>query len=135
MKKLGKLCIVFSFVLLILSGCNKNHSKPAIYRAVTQVDIVTHHREGLVHRRYTSAEKMRSVLMYLRLVKPIGKPTKLPEETDVFLIAVTLSDGQTHYYRQARHQYFSVGNGDWREIEPEAAGKLYKIMAEQPSDI
>lgn len=136
MKKTIKLFAVFSFVLVILSGCGKNHTKNTIYRAVTEIDIVTHHREGLVHRHYTTPEKMRPVLLYLRLVKPYGKPTKITEDTDdVFLISVGLSDGQHHYYRQAQHKFFSVGAGDWRQIDPAAAGKLYEIMAKHPSDL
>lgn len=136
MKKLGKICIVFFFILLILSGCGKKDTKSNIYRAVTQIDIVTHHREGLVRRHYNTTEKMRPVLLYLRLVKPYGKAMKIPDETtDVFLIAVSLSDGQTHYYRQAQHRYFSIGAGNWREIDPEAANKLYEIMRKLPSDV
>lgn len=136
MKKGIKLFAVFSFILLILSGCGKNHSKPDTYRAVTEIDIVTHHQKGLVHRHYTTPDKMRPVLLYLRLVRPYGKPIKIPEETgDVFLISVGLSDGQKHYYRQAQHQYFSIGAGDWRQIDPAAAIKLYQIMAENPSDV
>ena len=135
MKKLGKICIAFSFVLLILSGCGKKDTQRDTYRAVTEIDIVTQHREGLVRRHYNTPEKMRPVLIYLRLVRPYGKAIKIrDEETDVFLIAVSLSDGQKHYYRQAQHRYFSIGSGNWREIDPEAANKLYQIMREFPSD-
>ena len=136
MKKAIHFFVLFSFVFLILSGCNNNDSEKATYRAVTEIDIVTHHREGLVHRHYTTPEKMRPVLLYLRLVKPYGKPMQIQDETtDVFLISVGLSDGQHHYYRQAQHRYFSIGSGNWREIDPEAAGKLYEIMAKLPSDV
>lgn len=136
MKKAFKIFTAFLFVLLILSGCEKKDTPNATYRAVTEIDIVTHHREGLVRRHYNTTEKMRPVLLYLRLVKPYGKAMKIPDETtDVFLIAVSLSDGQTHYYRQAQHRYFSIGAGNWREIDPEAANKLYEIMKELPSDV
>ena len=136
MKKGMKLFAVFSFVLVILCGCSKKNTENSDFRAVTEIDIVTHHQKGLVHRHYNTPGKMQPVLLYLRLVRPYGKPIKIEGETDdVFLISVGLSDGQKHYYRQAQHQYFSIGSGGWRQIDPEAAAKLYQIMAENPSDV
>ena len=72
---------------------------------------------------------MRSVLLYLRLLKPYGKPVEVAENPeDLYFISISLSDGQTHFYRQAAHKYFSKENGPWKSIDPGKATQLYGIL-------
>ena len=137
MKKIIKLLFVCCFVLFILSGCIKNDTlqKP-LCRVVTQVDISCQTEHMLMQRHYTQPEKMEYVLLYLRLLKPSGKPDVDPEQLnkDVYNITVFLSDGTKRLYRQKAHQYFASDSGPWKKIDPEKAAGLYRIMEKIPSD-
>ena len=133
-----KFAVFFAFLCLcsvILCGCSRNHSKP-VYRAVTQVDIVTNYQNQQIRRHYNTPEKMRPVLLYLRLLKPYGKPVAIDETaSDVYWIRISLSDGEKHYYRQVSHRFLSRQNGPFKAIDPGQASQLYAIMQELPSDI
>lgn len=134
MRKFSKVFLMFYFCAVMMCGCNRKNTNP-VYRAVTQIDIVTEYEDRLLHRHYTSPEKMRPVLLYLRLLKPYGQPVQMPENTDdVYLISIALSDGQRHYYRQASHKYLSIENGPFKSIDPGQAANLYTILREFPSD-
>ena len=79
---------------------------------------------------------MGSVLIYLRLLKPFGKPEKDPDtvDADIYEITVQLSDGNKRVYRQKAHRYFSRGQQQWERIDPERAAGLYTLMRQLPSD-
>ena len=132
MKKLTFLLIS----LLLLSGCGKGMSEEASYRAVIGVDIVTKQNGQLLTRHYTDPKKMEYVLTFLRLLKPVGKPDTDPEQlTDnMFLIALTRSDGSCVYYRQTGHRYVCKNGEGWFSIDPMQAAKLYELMANIPGD-
>ena len=127
--------IIIFFCTVIMYGCGQDHTSP-VYRAVTQVDIVTRYEQQLIRIGYNTPEKMRPILLYLRLLKPEGKPVQ-PDEyaQDVYLICISLSDGTQHYYRQASHKYVSIDNGPWKAIDPGHAAKLYSILRELPADV
>ncbi len=134
MRRFLKVFFLLCFCSVIMCCCSRKNTKP-VYRAVTQIDIVTKYENKLLRRHYTSAEKMRPVLLYLRLLKPYGQPAQLPESgDDIYLISITLSDGQRHYYRQAGHRYLSVENGPFKPIDPGQASHLYTILRAFPSD-
>ena len=79
---------------------------------------------------------MEWVLIYLRLLKPLGKPDSDPDslEKDIYEITVHLSDGSKRFYRQKAHRYFSKENRPWQSINPEYAAGLYSLMQHLPSD-
>lgn len=134
MKIIAKVICFIYFCTVMMCGCTKNHAAP-VYRAVTQIDIVTKYENQLIHRHYDTPEKMRPVLLHLRLLKPYGKPVQVEETADdVYLISISLSDGQRHYYRQASHRYLSKESGPWKAIDPRQAAQLYSILRELPSD-
>ena len=137
MKKMIRLLFVCCFLLFSLSGCIKNDTlqKP-LCRVVTQVDISCQTEHMLIQRHYTHPEKMEYVLLYLRLLKPSGKPDVDPEQLDkaVYHITVSLSDGTKRLYRQKAHQYFSKDSRTWEKIDPEKAAGLYRLMEKIPSD-
>lgn len=136
MRKISKIILSVLFTTVILSGCARNHAVNSHSLIATEIDIVTQHEKALVHRHYTDPEKMESVLMYLRLLQPVGKPEVSPDEIadDVFLITVHLSNGEKRYYRQAEHRYFTESNFPWFAIDPGQAAKLYALMRHYPSD-
>lgn len=137
MKKAICFFALFAVFFLIIPGCRKKNSVDTSYRAVTQIDIVTKQQDALLRRHYTDPQKMQSVLVYLRLLTPTGKPEVNPEHLtdDMFLVALTFSDGSNTYYRQTGHRYVSKDDGSWFSIAPEHAVRLYELMAHTPSDI
>ena len=137
MKKFTLLFILFCFGTVIISGCSKQNTQLVPQcRVVTRVDISCVHEKGLIQRNYTDSEKMESVLLYLRLLKPFGKPETDPELIDaaVFEITVHLSDGDRHIYRQKDHRYFSENSHPWKKIDPTKASGLYALMRHYASD-
>ena len=129
-------CFFAAFLcMLMMCGCGKNHTN-LVCEVVTGVDIVTQRDGQLLRRHYTAQEKMRPVLLYLRMLNhsSLSEPIEDPEGDDVFLIAVQLSSGRRRYYRQAKHRYFSFDDGPWRSIDPGSAAGLYHIMQKFPSD-
>lgn len=136
MKKFIKILALFCFFPVIISGCAKNHTLKPKHRVVTQVDIVTRHENVLIRRHYNTPEKMRPVLLYLRLLHPQGQIDESGKKPDgIYLISLQLSDGHRRYYRQASHRYFSSGAGPWKNIDPAQAYQLYAIMRYLPSDL
>ena len=135
MRKGAKILAVFCMITIILTGCRQNHSK-SVYRAVTGIDVISRQENVLIRRHYTAPPKMQAILLYLRILKPFGKPQLPPEkqEENVYLIAVQFSDGTVRYYRQKDHRYFSSGAGPWLSIDPEQAAGLYTILRQYPSD-
>ncbi|MBQ8359889.1 MAG: hypothetical protein IJX37_08330 [Oscillospiraceae bacterium] len=137
MKKAIKLFLLFCFSTIILSGCvaNDTPQKP-LCRVVTQVDISCRREHMLMQRHYTNPEKMEYVLLYLRLLKPLGKPDTDPEQIhkDVYEITVHLSDGSKRLYKQKAHRYFSRESRPWELIDPAQAAGLYRLMEKLPSD-
>lgn len=131
--------LLFPFYIVIfmfmMCSCSKSDSQP-VYKAVTQVDIVTKYEGRLLRWHYNTPEKMQPVLLHLRLLKPSGEPVQIDDiSSDVYLISISLSDGQKHYYRQASHRYLSKENGPFKTIQPKQAAILYSILRDLPSDI
>ncbi len=122
---------------IIMSGCSRNN--PPVFplcRVVTQVDISCQKENMVLNRHYTQSEKMESVLLYLRLIKPLGKPENDPDtvEREIYRITVHFSDGEKRIYRQKAHRYLSVDGKPWKTIDPEQAAQLYALMQHYPSD-
>ena len=127
--------LFFSFLLIILCSCGKENTQTA-YRTVTQVDIITEYNGQILGRHYNTPEKIRPVLLYLRLLKPIGKGFVTDNaKEDIYLITISLSDGNRHYYRQASHRYLSKENGPYKSIDPKMAAELYRILQTFTSDM
>lgn len=122
-------------LVLILTGCSHSKSQ-AGYRAVTAVDIAFNHDDMQLTRHYTDSEKMESVLLYLRLTKPVSKAQALPPLSgdDIYQISVHLSDGETKYFYQAQHRYLLRPDRTWTLIDPGQASELYRLMRHYPSD-
>lgn len=137
MKKAIKLALIFCFSAIILYGCGTDNAQPkTLCRVVTQVDISCQTEHMLMQRHYTHPEKMEYVLLYLRLLKPSGKPDTDPDQLDkdVYNITVYLSDGTRRQYRQKAHRYFSRDSRPWEMIDPAQAAGLYRLMEKIPSD-
>ncbi len=137
MKKIIKLFFLFCFSAIILSACNKSDT-PAQQseHIVTKVDISCQREQMRIDRHYTDNKKMQSVLLYLRLIDPQGKPDKDPEQLgkDIFEITVHLVGGKKRVYRQTAHRYFSEDFRPWQTIDPSDATGLYILLQKLPGD-
>ena len=120
---------------LILCGCQRTPQAP-VSHLVTGVDIACQKEDVLISRHYTRSPKMEYVILYLRLLEPVGTPEINPEIlTDpVYCITVHFSDGSQQVYRQKDHRYLSVDGGPWQSIDPGQAAGLYRLMEKLPSD-
>lgn len=136
MKKAIKILILLCFSVFLLCGCGQDTPAKPLCRVVTGVDISFRHEDMHLQRHYTDTQKMESVLLYLRLLKPLGKPESIPEtaDRDVYEITVHLSDGDTRIFRQKAHRYLSVPDRPWQLIDPGQAVGLYQLMRHYPSD-
>lgn len=136
MKNLTKIRVLLCVFLFLLSGCRRDGPPKPACRVVTGVDISFRYEDMRLQRHYTNSEKVESVLLYLRLLKPLGKAShaqELPEE-DLYEITVHLSDGSDRIYRQKAHRYFSRPERPWEQIDPGQASQLYQLMRHYPSD-
>ena len=120
---------------LILCGC-RHKPQAAVSHLVTGVDIFCQEEDVQITRHYTHSPNMEYVLLYLRLLRPLGKPeqdpTNLPDP--VFHITVSHADGSRVIYRQKAHRYLSINGSPWQIIDPGQATGLYQIMQKIPSD-
>ena len=140
MRKTSKICIMLTLLVLLLSGCHRQPlpgaSQP-IYRAVTSVTITYKNGPIRTQRRYTSDEKMKRVMTYLRLIDPYGTPEEDPEKvagSDI-LITLSFSDGFQKTYRQVGDRYMMEDGGKWQKIDPAKAEELGEILGQMESDI
>ncbi len=139
MGKSSRIIFVFWLLLSILSGCNYHDTSENMGsspRVVTQVDVVCQQEDTVLQRSYTHPEKMKTILMYLRLLEPLGKADTDPERIigDAYEIRLHFSNGQQRIYRQRANRYVSKDSQPWYRVNPDHAGVLYSILQDMPSD-
>ena len=139
MRKISKICVILALFLPLLSGCHRQSPPDAsqpIYRAVTAVTVTYKNGPIYAQRRYTSDEKMKRVMTYLRLLDPYGTPEENPEEaagSDIHII-LSYSDGFQKTYRQVGDRYMMEDGGKWQKIDPAKAEELGEILGQLESD-
>ena len=133
MNKTFKIWILSVICFFCLSGCGRKST--SAYRAVTAVDISFRYEDMLLQRHYTQNDKMESVLLYLRLLKPLQK-VAVPDDDmqDVYNITVRFSDGTARHYQQKAHRFVCRRENVWERIDPAQAAQLYALMRHYPSD-
>ncbi len=123
-------------LVLLLSGCHRRQETTVKQNLVTEITITCQTDAQRIERRYTSQDKMRSVLLYIRSIKtPFDAPQQPQEERgeQVDITTVTV-DKTTKTYRQQGLRYFREGDGKWRAIDPEKGANLWLIIKLLPSD-
>lgn len=124
--------------LMLLSGCTRpeanTNSSPM--RTVTQVTVSYEQDPFYVVREYTSGEKVRMVLNYLRQLRPYGSPQENPEAVSGSLIRIVLSfsDGQQEVCEQRSDRYFKKNDEAWMYVDPQKAQQISMIMGQYESD-
>ena len=134
MKKFFLFIILFCFPSLLFAGCKSQTPPP--YNLATGICITCQHKDILIRRNYTSQEKMKAVLTYLRVIKPrrLAQTDPVSLNKDIYKIQVQLSDGNTHIYQQTAHRYFKGHGRPWMHIPAEDAKGLYDILSRYESD-
>ena len=122
---------------VLLWGCSA-HQDPAqsVSRVVTDITVTCSNGPIQVQRHYTSSEKMRAILNYLRWIDPYGIPTEDPEQSEgsLFQIVMTFSDGSEKVYLQKADRYMQIDGEDWMTIDPQKALTLGQMLGEMKSD-
>ncbi len=122
-------------LLLLLTGCRRQHHAVQS-NVITQITITCQTEEGLLQRHYTSQDKMRSVLLYIRSIRSPFSANEEPGEGSGAQVSITTvsADKTTKTYRQQGQSYFREGDGKWKTIDPEKGANLWRIIKLLPSD-
>ena len=127
------LCFLLSLVMFL--GCYPRQDTTVQQNLVTQITITCQTDTEVIERRYTSQEKMRSVLLYIRSVdSPFDAPQQPQEEGRQVCITTTCADQSQKVYWQMGERYFREGEGNWRLIDSEKGAYLWTIIKLLPSD-
>ncbi len=133
MKKFVTLCLV----LFLFCGCTPMQ-ETAAPRPVVVVGITVTRQNGPVttRRHYTSSAKMRSVLNYLRWLKPYGTAVENPTAAmgESYRIVLSHSDGSEKLYWQIADRYFLEEGKPWQMLDPEQAATLSQMFSQMESD-
>ena len=121
---------------VIISASLRSDTPQALVRVVTHVDVYSQLDAVKVQRHYNTPEKVESVLLYLRLLKPRYDPELNPDRYtgNLFRITLHFSDGSTRVYQQRAHRLLSRDGRPWLAIDPAKAAGLYALLAHYPSD-
>ena len=128
--------IFLAAIVLGLSGCHREKPVNVQDRVVTRIDILCEEDGQVLQKSYTSPEKMRLVLLYIRSVS--SPFTDLPEPPDtsgrMIRITTTSANNITKVYRQQGERFFQEGDGGWQRIAPEKGGILWELIQAMPTD-
>ena len=125
-------------LLICLSGCSyaappgEDHGS----RVITSVEVTAAWDGKVETFHYTREEKIRTLMTYLRRIKPELATTIAPDtfRTDAYRITLHLSDGNAVVYHQLHGEYLQKNGGVWRSINPSHGSALVRILKELPPD-
>ncbi len=124
-------------ICILVSGCIRENTPPPTQSSIVTGITVTYENGPVQDKRwYTSSQKMRAILNYLRWIDPYGKPAEDPETLagSSFRIILSYSDGREKQILQKADRYLWEEGKSWRQINPENALTLTKIIEDMPSD-
>ena len=126
-----KILPLFALLTVLLSGCANQSRKPSV-RVVTRVEVTCIRDGELLQRQYTDAEKMQSLLNYLRLLEPRGTASIDPELTlgNAYEITLHFSRGAPTVYYQRSERFLSKNRHPWQKVDSRLSGELYPILEE-----
>ena len=128
MKRIVTFFLIFCLMLCTLSGCHKQ-IKP-LCRVVVGMEISGQHQDVQFTKNYTDTNVIEEILQCLRIMQLRNKTPNIDESAtrDYFLIALHLSDGNTHHYALVNHRYFKAPRKSWVSTDPEIVSKFYGIL-------
>ncbi len=128
--------IVF-LLLICLAGCHRGAREQSISsHVVRSITVTSHTNKGLLHRCYTSEEKMHKILLYIRGLSPMFSAQTGPQEPIPWStsILVTCDDGSVKLYQQVGDRYFRTGKGTWQQLPYGKGKELRRILQNTPGD-
>ena len=135
MKKWGSVLLLAAMVMG-LCGCHRGKDTTVQRNVVTEITITCQTDGELIQRRYTSQDKMRSVLLYIRSVSSPFSAPNVPQEGAGERVSITTvsADKTTKTYHQLGQRYFQEGDSGWKTIDPEKGANLWLLIKLLPSD-
>ena len=126
--------IVFLLILCcILGGCTKKPREPAT-RVVTGIQVRYNQNGTELHRTYTRESSMRSMLNYLRMLRPYGPIIPEGDPQTTCQITLQYSSGADCTFRQMGDHYLCKNSEHWEKIDVVQARLLYPLLLLLPSD-
>ena len=127
--------LILILAAMLLGGCRQQDTTVR-RNVVTEITISCQTDTELIERRYTTQDKMRSVLLYIRSIhSPFSAPEEPGEGAGERVSITTVSaDKTTKTYCQQGYRYFREGDGSWKIIDPEKGANLWLIIKLLPSD-
>ena len=131
-------CIFIILLSLFLCGCSyaalpgENHGS----RVITALEIRANENGREQVYRYHTEGKVRTILTYLRRIRPELAVAIDPDtfRTNRYTLTLTLSDGTQTVYRQLHNEYLQKDGGMWRSIDPAHGSALARLLQELPPD-
>ena len=131
-------CIFIFLLSLFLCGCSyaappgENHGS----RVITALEIRANENGREQVYRYHTEGKVRTILTYLRRIRPELAVAIDPDtfRTNRYTLTLTLSDGTQTVYRQLHNEYLQKDGGMWRSIDPAHGSALARLLQELPPD-
>ena len=137
MKK-RQLFVILMIGICLLSGCRNEQSAETTpnSRIVKKVSASYSLGKLELQRSYVQDEKIRTVLMYLRLLKPKDGAAVDPErlEGSSGEIAVEYADGRHNTYYLRGDSFLSFNGHKWQSIDPDLGKWLRPLLESLPSD-
>ncbi len=127
MKQLG----IFLILIVFLCGYTK---KPPVCRVVTGVEVVYAAGSDTLSRSYTKDSSIRSILTYLRMLRPHGPAVPEAAEKTACRITLRYSHGKDSVYLQQGKEFLQRDGGDWQQIDSSRAALLHPLLLLLPSD-
>ena len=128
--------VVLAAGMLLWGGCHRSKDVSVQRSVVTKIIVTCDDGQEQISRHYTSPEKMRPVLLYIRSVR---SPFTIQPSEDALQgrsihITTISADETTKVYTQRSDKYFQEGSGGWEKIDPEKAADLWDVLLSMPSD-
>ena len=128
--------VLVAAMCVLLLACKTKQNDTVQSSVVTRIDITCESAGEIIQRSYTSPDKMRLVLLYIRSVRSPFASLPEPEGQSLRKISITTisANNTTKCYRQHGDRYFQENAGGWQAIDPEKGGILWELIQSIPSD-
>ncbi len=134
-----KKCLLGALVglCLCLSGCSgvEKNQQIASYM-VTSIEVVCENCPAATHRLYTSDEKIRQILLYIRSLGNMAAAGSRETSADQCRATITLTraDGSQKICRQWEEAYFQTDDAPWQQMPKDKGHRLWQLLTDLPSD-
>ena len=132
-KAVFRLFVLWMALPFLLCGCKKESAAPR--NIVVKAQVTYDHKGQLLQRTYEHPDKLRNLLMCLRLQEFRGRPETDPEKLvgDSCKIRLTYPDGSQTVIIERANRFRCRNFGSWEEIEEEDS--LYPLLLAMPGDV